>query len=79
MTVKLHLLLLKKNHYCLMTLDIKMPKVDGIVVLREMQLMPHRPKTIMVTGFADMKTALECRRLGAADYIRLRGAEVYKE
>lgn len=52
------LTLIKKNRYDLMTLGVKMPRVDGLQVLREMRSLPYPPKTIMLTGFADMKIDL---------------------
>ena len=61
--------LIRKNRYDLMTLGIKMPRVDGFQVLREMRSLPYPPKTIMLTGFATLAAFKECVRLGAADFV----------
>lgn len=50
-------------------LDIKMPGMSGMEVLR--QLNASRPDigVVMVTSVADMQTAVEAMKLGAHDYI----------
>lgn len=50
-------------------LDVKMPKVDGIEVLKFIKNNFPGIEVIMLTGGADVKTAVECMRLGAYDYI----------
>jgi len=50
-------------------LDIKMPGMSGIEVLRQISV--NRPDTcvIMVTGIGDAQTAVEAMKLGAYDYL----------
>ena len=61
--------LLQKNEFDLILLDIKMPNVDGFEVLKFVK--DHAPKTrvVMLTGFADLKNAIESKKLGAEDFV----------
>ena len=42
-----------------MALDMKMPKKEGIEVLREVAEFPERPQVIVMTGFQEVATAVE--------------------
>ena len=53
----------------LVLMDIKMPKVDGLDVLKEMKAKRPGLKVIMVTGYKAVETASEAARLGASGYI----------
>ena len=57
------------NHYDIVLLDLKMPVLDGIGVLKEMKALNKNPHVIVLTALADVPTALECVRLGARDYV----------
>ena len=49
--------------------DIYMPEMDGVTFLREaLQRYPDMA-VIMLTGMAEVSTAVECLKLGALDYI----------
>jgi DNA-binding response OmpR family regulator len=61
--------MLKKKIYDLVLLDLVMPGMDGITTLKEMKKNSVFPNVIMLTGVADVATALECVKLGAKDYI----------
>ena len=50
-------------------LDIKMPKVDGIDVLKYIKENLPDTDVIMLTGVGTVKIAVECMRLGAFDYL----------
>lgn len=50
-------------------LDVRMPKVDGIEVLKFIKNNNPGIEVIMLTGASDVKTAVECMRLGAYDFI----------
>ncbi len=54
----------------LVFLDIRMPVMDGLTVLRNIRLMDNSIKVIMVSALEDDKTMTEARALGAVDYIR---------
>jgi cyclic di-GMP phosphodiesterase len=49
--------------------DIYMPEMDGVTFLREALLRYPDMAIIMLTGMAEVNTAVECLKLGAMDYI----------
>ena len=61
--------MVKENDYDLVLLDIKMPNVDGFEVLKFVKGGKPDVKVIMLTGFADLKNAIESKRLGAEDFV----------
>ena len=61
---------IKNNHYDIVLLDLKMPKMDGLTVLKELKKINKNPHVIMLTGVDDVQTAIECVKLGAKDYIQ---------
>ncbi|MGC8659754.1 MAG: sigma-54-dependent transcriptional regulator [Desulfomonilaceae bacterium] len=50
-------------------LDIRLPKMSGIDVLRSLKLKSSQSEIIMITGYGDIGTAVESMKLGARDYI----------
>lgn len=61
--------LLKKGTYDLVLCDIKMPKMDGIDVLDKiLEIQPDIP-VIMISGHADIDTAVGAIKKGAYDFI----------
>jgi DNA-binding response OmpR family regulator len=63
--------LLGVNEYDLMILDIVMPRMDGLEVLREMKMTFPKPVTIMLSGCADLNAVNLCIKEGAADFLGL--------
>ncbi|MDI6767714.1 MAG: response regulator [Bacteroidota bacterium] len=61
--------MIKKNQYDIILLDVKMPKKDGITVLKEMKENNRLPHVIMLSAVNDVPTAIECVKLGAKDFI----------
>jgi DNA-binding NtrC family response regulator len=53
----------------LVFLDITLPGIDGIEVLRRLKAMEPSVAVVMVTATEDLKTAVEAMRLGAYDYV----------
>lgn len=53
----------------LVLMDIKMPKVNGLDVLKAMKAKRPDLNVIMVTGYKAVETAGEAARLGAVGYI----------
>jgi two-component system chemotaxis response regulator CheB len=53
------------------TLDIEMPKMNGLEVLRELQKSKFRPKIVMVSSLTskDAEATVEAIRLGADDFM----------
>ena len=50
-------------------LDIIMPEMDGLEVLRQVREDPSPPECIIITGNATIDTAIAAMRLGAYDYV----------
>jgi DNA-binding NtrC family response regulator len=61
--------ILRTQYFDLILLDIKMPKVDGFEVLKFVKENHPTSKVIMLTGFADLKNAIESKKLGAEDFV----------
>ena len=55
--------------YDVVVLDMKMPRREGIDVLRELAASPEPPQVIVMTGFQEVGTAVEAMKLGAYDYL----------
>jgi DNA-binding NtrC family response regulator len=53
----------------LLLLDLKMPEKDGFYVLSEISKHSYSFKTIVLTAYADVKSAIEAARMGASDFI----------
>lgn len=53
----------------LVLLDITLPGIDGIEVLRRLKAQDPSVTVVMVTATDDVKTAVEAMRLGAYDYV----------
>lgn len=60
---------LKNKLFELVLLDIKMPNVNGFEVLKYIKQNHPNLKVIMLTGFADLKNAIESKKLGAEDFV----------
>jgi len=49
--------------------DIRMPDLNGLDMLRELQALPAPPHVITITAFGSIDTAIKAIRLGAFDYL----------
>lgn len=60
---------LKQDRFDVVLLNIKMPRIDGIQVLHH--ILENYPDTevMMMTGFSDFTTAIDCLKRGAKDYL----------
>ncbi|KJS30163.1 MAG: chemotaxis protein CheY [Desulfatitalea sp. BRH_c12] len=61
--------ILKRENIDVVILDIKMPGMDGIQVLREIKSLYPLVEVILLTGHGSAETAVEGMKLGAFDYL----------
>jgi len=59
----------KNRNLEVMILDVKMPGMDGIEVLREMKNNYPLIEVIMLTGHATIESAIDGMKIGAFDYL----------
>jgi DNA-binding NtrC family response regulator len=60
---------LEQNHFDVIVLDLKMPGMDGITTLKEIQKLGLFTETLILTGHGSIDSALEAMKLGAYDYL----------
>ncbi|MFH1288974.1 MAG: HD domain-containing phosphohydrolase [bacterium] len=60
---------LYNDKYDLVTVDLRMPEMDGIDTLKAIKIGNPDIEVIVVTGFGTLETAKEAMRYGAFDYI----------
>ena len=60
---------LKADAFHLMLLDIKMPGMEGVDVLKEAVVLQPELQVVMMTAYATIETAVESMKIGAVDYL----------
>ncbi|MBI3636796.1 MAG: sigma-54-dependent Fis family transcriptional regulator [Candidatus Rokubacteria bacterium] len=60
---------LADQEFDVVLLDLRMPRKDGIQVLQQIRADGHDAEVIIVTGHADVETAIEALKLHAFDYL----------
>ena len=55
--------------YGLVLLDLRIPGVNGLDLLKAIGEKNPDAKVIMITGYASIETAVEAARMGAVDYL----------
>lgn len=60
---------IKQGPYALILLDIKMPKLDGLEVLRRLKGLNVKTPILVLTAYQSVELAKEAIRLGARDYL----------
>jgi len=60
----------KKNHPDLVLLDLGLPSMSGIEVLKEIRHIDIKSKVIVVTGYPSVETIVLAMQAGATDYIQ---------
>jgi putative two-component system response regulator len=61
--------LLRQDSFDLVLTDLKMPGVDGLVVLRKVREIAPQAVVLILTGYASLESAIEALRQGAYDYL----------
>jgi two-component system nitrogen regulation response regulator NtrX len=59
----------EKEEPDLVFLDIRMPQMDGLEVLRKLRAEAGGPEVVILSGHGNVKTAVEATKLGAFDFI----------
>lgn len=54
--------------HCIL-LDLRMPGLDGMEVLRALVALDHVPPVVVITGHGDIPAAVEAMKLGAHDFM----------
>ena len=62
-------MLVNEKDYTVVLLDINMPKLDGVTVLKRLQDAASDTAVIMMSGHGSEALAVECMKNGAEDYI----------
>ena len=57
-----------KQKIDIVILDVKLPKMSGLEVLKEIKVKNPEIEVIMISGHGDMSTVIEAMRFGATDY-----------
>src|SRR3954469_20171494 len=60
---------LREERFGVILADLKMPKLDGLSLLKEMQKESISTECIIITGAGTVETAVDAMRQGAYDYI----------
>ena len=59
----------KDTLYGLVILDMRLPGMSGLEILKKIKESDPSLPVIMLTAFGDIKTAVECMKQGAQDFI----------
>jgi DNA-binding NtrC family response regulator len=60
---------LKSNHYDLLLLDMDMPEVTGLDILKKIQENSIDVETVVLTGVEDIELAVSAMKFGAIEYL----------
>jgi CheY-like chemotaxis protein len=60
---------IEEKTYSLILLDLKMPGVEGLELLRAIRSRQKETMVIIITGYASIENAVESARMGAVDYL----------
>ncbi len=61
---------IKAQRFDVVLCDLKMPKMDGLALIRELRAAGCETPIVMMTAFATVATAVEAMKIGAFDYIQ---------
>ena len=61
--------IIEKEDVAIILLDMKMPGMDGMEVLKRIMVMDKEILVIVITGYATLETAIEAMKIGAYDFI----------
>ncbi|MBL7208783.1 MAG: response regulator [Dehalococcoidia bacterium] len=61
--------MIKKQDFSAMILDVRLPGITGIKVLKEVKALKPQIKSIVITAYPTAELAAEAKKLGAIDYL----------
>jgi len=61
---------IKQDDYRLVLLDLKLPGLDGVEVLRRLRGFNQKIKVLIITAHGTVENAVEAMKLGAVDFIQ---------
>jgi len=61
--------LLEWQNFDLILLDIWLPEMDGIEVLKKIKTIDENPQVVMISGHGTVETAVKATKLGAYDFL----------
>ena len=61
--------LMKKRAFDILILDLKMPGIDGMDVLKRMETVSPDTIVIVITGYATVESAVQAMKAGAYDFV----------
>ena len=61
---------IRQQDYQLVLLDLKLPGIDGVEVLRQLREFNKRAKVLIITAHGTVENAVEAMKLGAVDFIQ---------
>ncbi len=59
----------RENRYDIMLIDVKMPEMDGLTLLKKLKESEIETNVLMMTAHGDIHDAVEAIKLGAYDYL----------
>lgn len=69
-TASMGLAILKKHSIDLLVLDVRLPGINGLDILKDVRAKYPGIEVIVVSAHGDMDTVIKAMRLGAIDYLR---------
>ncbi|GAB4333991.1 MAG: sigma-54 dependent transcriptional regulator [Desulfobulbaceae bacterium] len=60
---------MRSNPFHLAFIDLRLPDIDGLEILRQLKVSREEAEAIIVTGHASIETAIEATRIGAFHYL----------
>ena len=60
---------LRTDRFDLILCDYKLPNVEGVELLQKIKILDRNVSVIIITGYSDVRTAVETLKHGACDYV----------